>query len=99
MGDNPYRLYRLDGVAHIAGVINEEKFAMNCSWFQEIFGGLPEGADEPTIRGWLPYVDRLEDMRGYNWGSTALSWLYRCMCCVANRHVVKLAGPLQLLHS
>ncbi|RYR23627.1 hypothetical protein Ahy_B03g068825 [Arachis hypogaea] len=24
MGDNPNRLYRLDGVAHIAGVINED---------------------------------------------------------------------------
>ncbi|RYR73373.1 hypothetical protein Ahy_A02g007721 isoform D [Arachis hypogaea] len=48
---------------------------------------------------WLPYVTRLEDMGGYSWGSAALAWLYRCMCRVANRHVVKLAGPLQLLQS
>ncbi|XP_057733768.1 protein MAIN-LIKE 1-like [Arachis stenosperma] len=48
---------------------------------------------------WLPYVARLEDMGQYNWGSAALSWLYRCMCHVANRNVVKLAGPLQLLQS
>ncbi|RYR20216.1 hypothetical protein Ahy_B03g065313 isoform G [Arachis hypogaea] len=48
---------------------------------------------------WLPYVARLEDMGGYNWGSATLSWLYRCMCRVANRNVVKLAGPLQLLQS
>ncbi|RYQ90220.1 hypothetical protein Ahy_B09g096439 isoform D [Arachis hypogaea] len=48
---------------------------------------------------WLPYVARLEDMGQYSWGSAALSWLYRCMCRVANRNVVKLAGPLQLLQS
>ncbi|RYR59584.1 hypothetical protein Ahy_A05g025484 [Arachis hypogaea] len=48
---------------------------------------------------WLPYVARLEEMDGYSWGSAALAWLYRCMCRVANRHVVKLAGPLQLLQS
>ncbi|RYR55738.1 hypothetical protein Ahy_A06g030915 [Arachis hypogaea] len=74
MGDDPARLYRLDGVAHIAGVINEEpqrcirsmrrqqgmvlddryvpqvqKYAVNCSWFQETFGECPEGADEDTV--------------------------------------------------
>ncbi|RYR13893.1 hypothetical protein Ahy_B04g070651 isoform F [Arachis hypogaea] len=48
---------------------------------------------------WLPFVARLEDMGGYSWGSAALAWLYRCICRVANRHVVKLAGPLQLLQS
>ncbi|RYR37592.1 hypothetical protein Ahy_A09g042466 [Arachis hypogaea] len=48
---------------------------------------------------WLPYVARLEDMDGYSWGSASLSWLYRCMCRVANRHVSKLVEPLQLLQS
>ncbi|XP_020978250.1 protein MAIN-LIKE 2-like [Arachis ipaensis] len=48
---------------------------------------------------WLPFVARLEEMGGYSWVSAALAWLYRCMCRVANRHVVKLAGPLQLLQS
>ncbi|XP_015953514.2 serine/threonine-protein phosphatase 7 long form homolog [Arachis duranensis] len=48
---------------------------------------------------WLPFVARLEEMGRYSWGSAALAWLYRCMCRVANRHVVKLAGPLQLLQS
>ncbi|XP_015932932.1 protein MAIN-LIKE 2-like [Arachis duranensis] len=43
---------------------------------------------------WLPYVARIEEMDGYSWGLAALAWLYRCMCRVANRHVVKLAGPL-----
>ncbi|RYR74911.1 hypothetical protein Ahy_A02g009622 [Arachis hypogaea] len=102
-----------------------QKFAVNCSWFQETFGELPEGVDEPTVRRyarayimmllgtqlfadkfgnrihirWFSYVARLEEMGGYSWGSSALSWLYRCMCRVANRHVVKLAGPLQLLQS
>ncbi|RYR30275.1 hypothetical protein Ahy_B01g055082 [Arachis hypogaea] len=138
MGDDPARLYRLDGVAHIAGVINDEellgvipppsqvqKYAVNCSWFQETFGECPEDADDDTVRRyvrayimmllgtqlfadksgnrihirWLPYVARLEELGTYSWGSAALAWLYRCMCRVANRHVVKLAGPLQLLQS
>ncbi|RYR33214.1 hypothetical protein Ahy_A10g047772 [Arachis hypogaea] len=36
---------------------------------------------------WLPYVVILEDMGGYSWGSAALSWLYRCLCRVANKNV------------
>nr|XP_025612081.1 protein MAIN-LIKE 1-like [Arachis hypogaea] len=102
-----------------------QKFAVNCTWFQETFGECPDGADEEIVRRfarayimmlletqlfadksgnrihirWLPYVARLEQMGGYSWGSAALAWLYRCMCRVANRHVVKLAGPLQLLQS
>ncbi|RYR33326.1 hypothetical protein Ahy_A10g047901 [Arachis hypogaea] len=55
--------------------------------------------DEATVRRWLPYVARLEDMGGCSWGSAALSWLYRCMCHMASRHGVKLARPLQLLQS
>ncbi|XP_057760910.1 protein MAIN-LIKE 2-like [Arachis stenosperma] len=27
-----------------------QKFAVSCSWLQETFGELPEGADEPTVR-------------------------------------------------
>ncbi|RYR30617.1 hypothetical protein Ahy_B01g055366 [Arachis hypogaea] len=67
MGDDSGRLYRLDGVAHIAGVINDEryvkwfmiavlhadqiqKFAVNCTWFQDTFGECPEGANEETVR-------------------------------------------------
>ncbi|XP_025680717.1 protein MAIN-LIKE 1-like [Arachis hypogaea] len=211
MGDDPGRLYRLDGVAHIAGVINDEPqrcissmrrqqgirlderyvpylqmaglyhlARLNDRWFRldeplvsafverwrpethtfhmpfgectitlqdvayhlglpvdghyvsgclsdfyETFEECPEGADEETVRRfarayimmllgtqlfadksgnrihikWLPYVARLEEMGGYSWGSAALAWLYRCMCRVANRHVVKLARPLQLLQS
>ncbi|RYQ87812.1 hypothetical protein Ahy_B09g095355 [Arachis hypogaea] len=102
-----------------------QKYAVNCSWFQETFGECPEDADEETVRRyarayimmllgtqlfadksgnrihikWLPYVARLEELGTYSWGSAALAWLYRCMCRVANRHVVKLAGPLQLLQS
>ncbi|XP_015971161.2 protein MAIN-LIKE 2-like [Arachis duranensis] len=41
---------------------------------------------------WLPYVARLEEMGTYSWGSATLAWLYRCMCRVANRHVVKWLG-------
>ncbi|XP_025616552.1 protein MAIN-LIKE 1-like [Arachis hypogaea] len=102
-----------------------QKFAVNCTWFQETFGECPDGADEETVKRfarayimmllgtqlfadkfgncihirWLPYVARLEEMGGYSWGSAALAWLYRYMCRVTNRHVVKLAGPLQLLQS
>ncbi|RYR15857.1 hypothetical protein Ahy_B04g072791 [Arachis hypogaea] len=96
MGDDPGRLYRLDGVAHIAGVINDE----------ETFGECPEEADEETVRRftrayimmllgtqlfddksgnrihirWLPFVARLEEMGGYSWRSATLAWLYRCIC-------------------
>ncbi|XP_072064305.1 protein MAIN-LIKE 1-like [Arachis hypogaea] len=81
-----------------------QKFAVNCTWFQETFTECPEGlfADKSGNRihiRWLPFVARLEEMDGYSWGLVALAWLYRCMCRVANRHVVKLAGPLQLLQS
>ncbi|RYR13789.1 hypothetical protein Ahy_B04g070594 isoform D [Arachis hypogaea] len=102
-----------------------QKYAVNCTWFQETFGECPEDADDDTVRRyvrayimmllgtqlfadksgnrihirWLPYVARLEELGTYSWGSAALAWLYRCMCRVANRHVVKLAGPLQLLQS
>ncbi|RYQ89965.1 hypothetical protein Ahy_B09g096330 isoform A [Arachis hypogaea] len=86
-----------------------QKYAVNCSLFQETFGECPDGADDETLFAdksgnrvhirWLPYVARLEEMGTYSWGSAALAWLYRCMCRVANRHVVKLAGPLQLLQS
>ncbi|QHN95390.1 uncharacterized protein DS421_18g609170 [Arachis hypogaea] len=102
-----------------------QKYAINCSWFQETFGECPEGADDETVRRyarvyimmllgtqlfadksgnrihirWLPFVARLEDMGTYSWGSAALAWLYWCMCRVANRNVIKLAGPLQLLQS
>ncbi|RYQ96815.1 hypothetical protein Ahy_B08g092697 [Arachis hypogaea] len=27
-----------------------QKYAVNCSWFQETFGECPEGADEETVR-------------------------------------------------
>ncbi|RYR50445.1 hypothetical protein Ahy_A07g037058 isoform B [Arachis hypogaea] len=74
-----------------------DKFTMKCTWFQETFSELPQGADNGTVSSWLPYVARLEDMGQYSWGSAALSWLYRCMRCLVNRNVVKLAGTLQLL--
>ncbi|RYR46591.1 hypothetical protein Ahy_A07g032335 [Arachis hypogaea] len=45
---------------------------------------------------WLPYVARLEDMGRYSWGSTALSWLYQCLCRVANKHmVVRLSANIE----
>ncbi|XP_025678215.1 protein MAIN-LIKE 1-like [Arachis hypogaea] len=123
------RWFRLDEALELLGVTpppsQVQKYAVNCSWFQETFGECPEDADEETVYRyarayimmllgtqlfadksgnwihirWLPYVARLEELGTYSWGSAALAWLYRCMCRVANRHVVKLAGPLQLLQS
>ncbi|XP_072064217.1 protein MAIN-LIKE 1-like [Arachis hypogaea] len=83
-----------------------QKYAVNCSWFQETFGECPEGADEETVRrfarayimmllGTQLFADksgRLDEMGTYSWGSAALAWLYWCMCRVANRHVVKWSG-------
>ncbi|XP_020992614.1 serine/threonine-protein phosphatase 7 long form homolog [Arachis duranensis] len=46
---------------------------------------------------WLPYVADLDGLGKYSWGSATLSWLYRCLCRVANRNVKNLAGPLSLL--
>ncbi|RYR14585.1 hypothetical protein Ahy_B04g071202 [Arachis hypogaea] len=64
-----------------------QKFAVNCTWFQETFAECPDGADEETLFAdksgnrihirWLPYVARLEEMGRYSWGSAALAWLYR----------------------
>ncbi|XP_025628842.1 serine/threonine-protein phosphatase 7 long form homolog [Arachis hypogaea] len=73
-----------------------QKFAVNCTGSRRLLESAPRG---PMRRRWLPFVARLEEMGGYSWGSAALAWLYRCMCRVANRHVVKLAEPLQLLQS
>ncbi|RYQ90216.1 hypothetical protein Ahy_B09g096439 isoform L [Arachis hypogaea] len=114
----------IDG-QYVSGCLCIDKFIVKCTWFEETFSDLSQGADDETVRRyarayimmllstqlfgdksgtclhirWLPYVARLEDMGQYSWGSAALSWLYRCMCRVANRNVVKLAGPLQLLQS
>ncbi|QHN80958.1 uncharacterized protein DS421_20g682700 [Arachis hypogaea] len=121
-----FRTWRTSWGCQWTGAISVvQKFAVNCTWFQETFGECLAGADKETVRRftrayimmllgtqlfanksdnrihirWLPYVVRLQEMGGYSWGSAALAWLYRCMCQVANRHVVKLAGPLQLLQS
>ncbi|RYR74677.1 hypothetical protein Ahy_A02g009402 [Arachis hypogaea] len=97
MGDDPGRLYRLDGVTHIAGVINEEKFAVNCTWFQETFGECPAGADEETMRrfarayimmllGTQLFADKSGNRIHIRW----LPYVAR---------LEEMAGPLQLLQS
>ncbi|RYQ92902.1 hypothetical protein Ahy_B09g099143 [Arachis hypogaea] len=169
------RLYRLNGVAHVAGYIDEEDVAYQLGlpidgvpvsgcltefenlmehdrpawvWFRELFGELPPqskvkqmtvcytwfherfrvlpaDATDETVRvyarayilmllssqlfadknanrvhlRWLPYLALLDDLGRYSRGSTALAWLYRCLCRGTNRNVVNLAGPLQLLQS
>ncbi|RYR72780.1 hypothetical protein Ahy_A02g006992 [Arachis hypogaea] len=76
-----------------------QKFALNYSWFQETFGECPEGADEEIVRRYArAYIMMLLGTQLFA-DKSALAWLYQCMCRVANRHVVKLAGPLQLLQS
>ncbi|RYQ94659.1 hypothetical protein Ahy_B08g089599 [Arachis hypogaea] len=49
-GDRPAWMWfqELLGVLPPANQI--QKFAVNCSWFQETFGECPEGADEETVR-------------------------------------------------
>ncbi|RYR09604.1 hypothetical protein Ahy_B05g077979 isoform A [Arachis hypogaea] len=42
---------------------------------------------------WLPYVADLDGLEKYSWGSATLSWLYRCLCRVANRNVKNLYVP------
>ncbi|RYR68316.1 hypothetical protein Ahy_A03g014815 [Arachis hypogaea] len=98
-----------------------QKYAVNCSWFQETFGECPDGADDETVRRYarayimmllgtqlfgdnLATAFTLDGFRWRRWVPTAgplQHWhgLYWCMCRVTNRHVVKLAGPLQLLQS
>ncbi|RYR04267.1 hypothetical protein Ahy_B06g083915 [Arachis hypogaea] len=115
MGDNPDRLYHLDGVAHIASVVNEEellgvlppadcinKFTVRCSWMQETFGQIPDGADDATIQRYArAYIMMLlgTQLFGDKSGTRLhIRWL-PCMYRVANRNIVKLAGPLQLLQS
>ncbi|XP_025635554.1 protein MAIN-LIKE 1-like [Arachis hypogaea] len=39
-----------------------QKFAVNCTWFQETFGEYPEGADEETVRHFArAYIMMLSD--------------------------------------
>ncbi|RYR77510.1 hypothetical protein Ahy_A01g001996 [Arachis hypogaea] len=108
------RLYRLNGIAHVAGSIDDERFRV-----------LPADASEETVciyarayivmllssqlfvdknanrvhLRWLPYLASLDELGRYSWGSAALVWLYRCLCRGTNRNVVNLTGPLQLLQS
>ncbi|MED6179003.1 hypothetical protein PIB30_112929 [Stylosanthes scabra] len=68
-------------------------------WFEEIFGVMPprEAADACTLFGdktaarvplrWLPFVDQLDDLGQYSWGSATLAWLYRNLCRASNRNV------------
>ncbi|RYR18272.1 hypothetical protein Ahy_B03g062878 [Arachis hypogaea] len=115
MAANQGDMYRLNGIAHVAGFIDQEnKFRV-----------LPAHASEETVqiyaRGyimmllsaalftdksgarvhlrWLPYVADLNGLGKYRWASATLSWLYMCLCRVANRNVKNLAGPLSLLQS
>ncbi|RYR16563.1 hypothetical protein Ahy_B04g073609 [Arachis hypogaea] len=142
-------LYGLNGVAHIAGSINEEPSRCICSvrrqqnmpmhnriipyleravhftWFHERYRVLQQDATEDTVQiytwayimmllstqlfgdksgnrvyiRWLSFVARLDEMGNYSWALAALAWLYRCMCWIANRNVMNLVGPLQLLQS
>ncbi|RYQ88500.1 hypothetical protein Ahy_B09g095655 isoform D [Arachis hypogaea] len=38
---------------------------------------------------WLPYVADLDGLGKYSWASATLSWLYRCLCRVANRNWIR----------
>ncbi|RYQ85921.1 hypothetical protein Ahy_B10g105564 [Arachis hypogaea] len=52
------------------------------------------------IYGGFPMLRTSTDLANiYSWGSVTLSWLYKCLCRVANRDVKNLAGSLELLQS
>ncbi|RYR62178.1 hypothetical protein Ahy_A04g019571 [Arachis hypogaea] len=82
-------------------------YTVKYNWIQETFNKLPPNANKETMRRyasadkywsrrhirWLPYVARLDHLDRYLWESAALAWLYRCMCWVSNRIVVRLASP------
>ncbi|RYR54884.1 hypothetical protein Ahy_A06g030147 [Arachis hypogaea] len=91
------RLYRLNGVAHVVGYIDAERF-----WV------LPADATDETVRIYARayilmllssqlFADKMQT--GSTFGSAALAWLYRCLCRGTNRNIVNLAGPLQFLQS
>ncbi|RYR42189.1 hypothetical protein Ahy_A08g038660 [Arachis hypogaea] len=91
-------LYRLNGVTHVFGSINEER-QQNMPLHDRIVRIyartyimmlLSTQLFIDKSRNRLPFVARLDDMGSYNWGSTALAWLYRCMCWVANRNATYL---------
>ncbi|RYR24705.1 hypothetical protein Ahy_B02g058224 [Arachis hypogaea] len=53
MGDNPDRLYRLDEVAHIAGVINDEPQRCISSMRRQQGMRLDERLDEPLVSAFV----------------------------------------------
>ncbi|RYR46985.1 hypothetical protein Ahy_A07g032880 [Arachis hypogaea] len=55
------RMYRLNGVAHVAGYIDQELFA-------------DKNANRVYLY-WLPYLASLDDLGRYSWGSAALACL------------------------
>ncbi|RYR32824.1 hypothetical protein Ahy_A10g047350 [Arachis hypogaea] len=71
-----------------------QKYAVNCSWFQETFGECPEDADDDTVRRYgRAYIMMLLGTQLFadkSGNRIHIRWL---------PHVVKLAGPLQLLQS
>ncbi|RYR41217.1 hypothetical protein Ahy_A08g037612 [Arachis hypogaea] len=79
-----HSLYRLNGVAHIAGSINEEDATEDTVWIYawayimmllstQLFGD--NSGNRVHIR-WLPFVARFDEMDSYNWALAALAWLY-----------------------
>ncbi|MED6132402.1 hypothetical protein PIB30_018602 [Stylosanthes scabra] len=48
---------------------------------------------------WIPFVDQLDDLGQFSWGSTTLAWLYMNLCQASNKNVVAIEGPLQFLQS
>ncbi|QHN95837.1 uncharacterized protein DS421_18g613170 [Arachis hypogaea] len=71
-----------------------QKYAVNCSWFQETFGECPEGADDETVRRYArAYIMMLLGTQLFadkSGNRIHIRWL---------PNVIKLAGPLQLLQS
>ncbi|RYQ89676.1 hypothetical protein Ahy_B09g096198 isoform A [Arachis hypogaea] len=68
-----------------------DKFTMKCTWMQYTLSELPQGVGEDIVRRYgRAYIMMLLSTQFFGDKSV----LYRCMCHVANRNVVKLAGLL-----
>ncbi|MED6206810.1 hypothetical protein PIB30_030126 [Stylosanthes scabra] len=56
------------------------------------------GQDWAHVRR-LPYLLRIDDLGRYSWEFAVLAWLYKSLFRAANRNVVQVARPLDLLQS
>ncbi|MED6193491.1 hypothetical protein PIB30_019964 [Stylosanthes scabra] len=70
------------------------------SWLKSRFGELPDDAsDELVVRHGKAYIWMLLSTSLFGDKTAARAHVYRSLCRAANRNVVHVAGPLDLLQS